>query len=83
MTLTSCGAGNAYPSGAHDFTSGFHRGSCRPVICVSLFHVIVLSFDCSLFDCLVSIFFVIFLQKKNKLFSQYIIKRWNWDSIIY
>jgi len=31
---------NAYPSGAPDFTSGFHRGSCCPVICVSLFHVI-------------------------------------------
>jgi len=39
-----CGAGNAYPSGAHDFASGFDRGSCCPVICVSLFHVIVLSF---------------------------------------
>jgi len=35
------GAGNAYPSGAPDFTSGFHRGSSCPVICVSLFHVIV------------------------------------------
>jgi len=32
--------GNAYPSGAPHFTSGFHRGSCCPVICVSLFHVI-------------------------------------------
>jgi len=40
MTGASCGAGNAYPSGAPGFTSGFHRGSC----CVSLFHVIVLSF---------------------------------------
>jgi len=29
-------------SGVPDFTSGFHRGSCCPVICVSLFHVIVL-----------------------------------------
>jgi len=37
-------AENAYPSGAPDFTSGFHRGSCCPVICVPLFHVIVLSF---------------------------------------
>jgi len=52
-----CGAGNAYPSGAPDFISGFHRGSRCPVICVSLFHVILSSFDCSLFDCLVSIFF--------------------------
>jgi len=32
------------PSGAADFTSGFHRSSCCPVICASLFHVIVLSF---------------------------------------
>jgi len=32
------------PSGAHAFSSGFHRGSFCPVICVSLFHVIVLSF---------------------------------------
>jgi len=38
------GAGNAYPSGAPDFTSGFHRSSCCPVICVSFFHVIALSF---------------------------------------
>jgi len=44
MTGAACGAGNAYPSGAPDFTSGFHRGSYRPVICVSLFHVIVLFF---------------------------------------
>jgi len=44
MTGAVCGAGNAYPSGARDFTSGFHRGSCCRVICVSLFHVIVLSF---------------------------------------
>jgi len=35
MTGTTCGAGNAYPSGAPDFTSSFHRGSCA-VICVSL-----------------------------------------------
>jgi len=40
MTGAACGAGNTYPSGAPDFTSGFHRGSCCPV--VSLFHVIVL-----------------------------------------
>jgi len=44
MTGAACGAGNAYPSTAPDFASGFHRGSCCPVICVSLFHVIVLSF---------------------------------------
>jgi len=42
MTGAACGAGNAYPSGAPDFTAG---GSCCPVICVSLIHVIVLSFD--------------------------------------
>jgi len=33
------------PSGAPDFTSGIHRSSCSPVICVSLFHVSVLSFE--------------------------------------
>jgi len=43
------------PSGAPDFTSGFYRGSCCPVNCVSLFHIIgfsffvffIVSFDCS------------------------------------
>jgi len=44
MMGAACGAGNAYPSGASGFTSGFHKGSCCPVICVSLFHAIVLSF---------------------------------------
>jgi len=44
MTGAVCGAGYAYPFGAHDFTSGFHRGLCFPVNCVFLFHVIVLSF---------------------------------------
>jgi len=44
MTGDACGAGNAYPSGTPAFTSGFHRGSCCSVACVSLFHVIVLSF---------------------------------------
>jgi len=44
MMGAACGAGKAYPSGAHDFASGFHGGSCCPVICVSLFHVNVLSF---------------------------------------
>jgi len=41
----------------------FHRGSCCLVICVSLVHVIVLSFwfwvlGVLLFDCLLSIFFI-------------------------
>jgi len=45
MAGAACGAGNAYPSRAPDFTSGFHRGSRCPIICVSLFHhVIVMSF---------------------------------------
>jgi len=44
MTGAAHAAGNAYPSGAPNFTSGFHRGLRCPVICVSLFHVIVLSF---------------------------------------
>jgi len=43
MTGAACGAGNANPSGAPAFTSGFHRGSCCPVICASLIHVVVLS----------------------------------------
>jgi len=50
VTGAVCGEGNAYTSGASDFTSGFQRGSCCPVICISLFHVSVfwiLSFDCS------------------------------------
>jgi len=44
VTAAVCGSGNAYPSGAPNFTSDFHRGSCCPVICVSLFYVIVLFF---------------------------------------
>jgi len=44
MTGAACGAANIYPSGAPDFTSGFHRGFGCPVICVSLFHLIVLFF---------------------------------------
>jgi len=51
MTAAACGVGNSYPSGAPDFTFGFHRGACCPVICVSLFHVIVLSFCLLSFDC--------------------------------
>jgi len=38
------GAVYAYPFRAPDFTSDFHRGTCCPATCVSLFHVIVLSF---------------------------------------
>jgi len=45
MTSAACGAENIYPSGAPDFTSGFHRVSCCPVICVSLFYVKVMSFE--------------------------------------
>jgi len=37
MTDAACGARNAYPSGAPDFTSGFYRGTCCPVICVFWF----------------------------------------------
>jgi len=44
-TGAASGAGNTYPSGAPDFISSFHKGSCCPVICVSLLHVIVLSFE--------------------------------------
>jgi len=48
MTDATCGAGNAYPSGAPDFTFLKNKSSCCPVICVCLFHVIVLDFE---FDC--------------------------------
>jgi len=44
MTGAACGAGNAYPSEATDFTSGCQGGSCCPAIFVSSFHMIVLSF---------------------------------------
>jgi len=44
MTGAVCRAGNAYPSEAPYFTSGFDRGSCCPVICVSFIHLIALSF---------------------------------------
>jgi len=44
MTGAVCEADIPTPSGAPDFTSGFHRSSCCPVICVSLFHVILSSF---------------------------------------
>jgi len=44
LTGAACGEGNAYPSGVPDFTSDFLRGSCCPVICVFLFHAIILSF---------------------------------------
>jgi len=44
MTGVACGAGNAYPSEAPDFTSDFHRDPCCHVFCDSLIHVIVLYF---------------------------------------
>jgi len=59
MTGAACGAGNAYPSGAPDCTSGFHKGSCCPVICVSIFHVI-------LCDC-VSLYFFYFVEIKDSV----------------
>jgi len=64
MTSVACGVRNAYTSGTPDFTSSFHIGSCCPVICVSLFLVIVwsfwiLSFDCSL--CLIAWYLYILL----------------------
>jgi len=64
MTGAACGAGNAYPSGAPDFTSGFHRGSWCPVICVSSFQVSlvfwILSFDCSF--CLIAWYLYFYLE---------------------
>jgi len=70
MKYAACGAGNTYPSVAPDFTSSFHRRSCCPVICVSLFHVISFIFDFEfwlflLFDCFVSIFFTLLHRSNN------------------
>jgi len=71
MTGAACRAGNAYPSGATDFTSGFYRGLCCLVICVSLFLVIVLSFlilsfDCS--SCLITWYlYILYLQSGSEL----------------
>jgi len=42
MTGAVCEAGNSYPAGASDYASGCYRSPCCPVICVALFHVIVL-----------------------------------------
>jgi len=70
MTGAACGGGNAYPSGAPDFTSGFHRGTCCPLICVPLFHVIALSFGFLLFllfDYIVSLYFLLIKKKTYKL----------------
>jgi len=38
MTV-SFGAGYAFSSRVHGFTSSFDQGSCRSVICVSLFQI--------------------------------------------
>jgi len=54
------GVGNAYPLRAPDNTSGLHRGSCYPVICVFLIHVIVLSFEFRLFLCLITWYLYIY-----------------------
>jgi len=66
MTGAACEAGNTYPSAVPDFTSSFHRDSCCPLICVSLFHVTVFFFGGGLFfllfDCLVSIFLTLIAQ---------------------
>jgi len=68
------GAGNGYPSGAPDFTSVFHGSSCCPVICVSLFHIIVLSFGFSVliipFVCLLGIYIFLLMPsvKSSTLF---------------
>jgi len=72
MTGVAYGAGKAYPSGAPDFTTGFHGGSCCPFINVSLFHVIVLSlwilsFDCSF--CLIAWYLYFLLGKTWELFA--------------
>jgi len=40
ITGAARGEENAYPTETPGFTPSFHRGSCCPVICVSLFQVI-------------------------------------------
>jgi len=56
MTGGECRAGNAYPSRALDSTSGFHRSSFCPVICVlSHFFMKLLSFG---FWVLIVLFFI-------------------------
>ena len=44
MTGASCRAGNAYPSGAPDFTPGFLWGTCCffPDVCVCVLYFVVL-----------------------------------------
>jgi len=58
-----CGAaGNTYPSIIPNFISGVYSGSHCPVICVSLFHVIILSFEFwlfRLFDCVVFLYILL------------------------
>jgi len=68
MTGAGCGAVNAYFSGASDFTSGFHKGSCCPVFCVSLFHVIVLSFEIDYSFCLIPwyLYFLLYMDEISK-----------------
>jgi len=76
-TGAACGGRNAYPSGGPNFTSGFNRDSCCPVICVSLFHVIVfclLSFDC---------FFSLTAWYLYYILFDYILPRSYWDQISY
>jgi len=63
MMGVACTVGNAYFSGAPDFASGYHTGSCCPVIRISLFHVSVLSFWILSFDysfCLTACYLYIF-----------------------
>jgi len=69
MMGVACGAGNAYPSGAPDFTSGFHRGSCCPVICVLclfiLFHCLVITPTSNIHTILLAHLAEIFLEDFN------------------
>jgi len=79
MTGTACGAKHSYPSGAPDFTSGFHRSPCCPVICGSFFHVIVLSFWILSFDwffCLI-VWYLYFLLIWNFFFKNQTKTRWH------
>jgi len=79
MMRAVCEAGYAYPFEAPDFTSGFHRGLCCPVNCVSLFHVIVLSFEFC--DCMVSLYFVVIWDWVWEKSLFYFSDQWTWRFI--
>jgi len=67
MTDASCGTGNDYPIGAPDFTFGFHiavRPCCSVIVppyFVGCLFLRILSFYCSSFDWVVSLYYLLTL----------------------